>query len=37
MAQQMAPNMASAAGQMANEDPEKLQAMAESAAQQMQE
>ena len=35
MAQQVAPNVANAAGKMAQEDPEKLQAMAQAAAQGM--
>jgi len=36
MAQQVAPNMANAAGKMAQEDPEKLQAVAEAVQEQVQ-
>ena len=35
MAQQVAPNVATAAGKMANENPERLQAMAQQASQAM--
>ena len=35
MAQQVAPNVATAAGKMANENPERFQAMAQQASQAM--